>query len=200
MQSITEFISALSPFWIYTTILFFAWLENILPPVPSDLVIVFSGSLVTLNLIEPIPLIIFTTIGSSFGFFTMYLIGNKFGKAIVNNQFYKFISAETLDKIEKWFVKYGFSIIILNRFLSGTRAFISFAAGILHLHLPTTLFLATISSLIWNLILIYFGVALGTQWNNIGIYLTAYGQIITGVLLVIVVSYYAWQLFIKSKK
>lgn len=199
MEAFTEYIFSLEPFLIYLFMIFIAWIENIFPPVPSDLLIVFTGSLVTSNKISLIPSILFTTLGSSLGFLTMYMIGNKFGAVIVNNQYYKFISAEALNKIESWFIKHGLSIIILNRFLSGTRAFISFAAGFMHLHLPTTILFATISSLLWNSILIYFGYSLGSQWQIIGMYLSTYGQFVTGILLFVLVIYWAWKIFYKNK-
>ena len=178
----------------------FAWLENIFPPVPSDLLIVFCGSLISLQIISFIPAVIFATLGGTIGFFSMYFLGNKFGMAIVNNQYYKFVTAESLDKIEKWYVHYGFWIIILNRFLSGTRAFISFAAGLMHLHLPSTLSLSSISSLVWNILLLYFGISLGANWKSIGIYLSIYGQIITGIILFVLIVLIVRKLFFSKNK
>src|SRR6202008_4984466 len=87
--------------------------------------------------------------GSTVGFMIMYIFGRWFGKKILDAGKMPFINLDTLHKLERWFVKYGYWLIVGNRFLSGTRAVVSFFAGISGLNLLKTTILSFISSVCW---------------------------------------------------
>jgi membrane protein DedA with SNARE-associated domain len=137
--------------------------------------------------------------GSTLGFAVMYYLGLKFDKVIIDSDKFKFISRNAITKVESWFEKYGFWMIIANRFLSGTRAVISFFAGMSKLNFTITIILSAISSLIWNSILLGFGNAFGDNWQLIDKYLSLYGKIIFPIVILIVLSFIVYQ-FYKSKK
>ncbi|MEO8399769.1 MAG: VTT domain-containing protein, partial [Ignavibacteriaceae bacterium] len=128
-EDILKHISDLTPFWIYVALFFFSFVENVFPPSPSDLVIVIGGSLIAENAIHFLPTLILTTMGSVIGFMTLFYIGTQLDKKVVKAGKIKFISIASVEKVESWFIKYGFYIILANRFLPGTRSVISFFAG-----------------------------------------------------------------------
>ncbi|MCZ7555599.1 MAG: DedA family protein [Bacteroidia bacterium] len=199
MEEIVAFLSRIDVVWIYFALFFFAWLENIFPPSPSDVLIVAAGSIISLGEGSVLLTLLFATAGSTAGFVTMYSLGKSFGHRVLETGKIKFISPELVAKVHSWFGRYGFWVVIANRFLSGTRAVISFCAGIAEMHFGITVVLSALSALLWNAILIYAGYALGDNWKDIGEYLSTYSRVIT-VLLTLVVALWAVRAWWKWRK
>lgn len=189
LQSAINFLSHLEWYWVLGFALFITMLENIFPPSPSDSVLVFMGSLVGIGTIGFLPLLVFATIGSVLGFIIMFLLGSKFGERIVDSNKLAFINQKSMQKPEEWFRKYGYYLIIANRFLSGTRAVISFFAGLSDLDLKKTVILSTGSALVWNSILIYLGYVFGNNYEEILNYLGLYGKIIFPIIGLVIVIF-----------
>ncbi len=183
METIVTYLQQLSPIWVYVLIFFIAYLENLFPPSPSDVLLVAGGYLVGIEHIGFIQTLLIATVGSTTGFMTMYKIGDWFGLSIIEKNKIKFLPLESVHKVESWFRKYGYWLIIVNRFLSGTRAVIAFFAGMAEVKFVPTAILCFVSALIWNGILIYAGTLLGENWESIGIYLSTYSQIVTALLV-----------------
>jgi len=175
------------PLWIYVSLFFFSFIENIFPPSPSDVVIIVAGTLVSTDVISFIPTLLVTTIGSVSGFMTLFFIGTQVDKKIIEKGRFKFLSTEALTNAEKWFSKYGYWIILGNRFLSGTRAVISFFAGLSELNFKKTFLLALTSSFVWNLLIISLGVMFGNNVALVDSYLKTYSNIVLVVTIVLVV-------------
>jgi membrane protein DedA with SNARE-associated domain len=186
LENFLNSLSNLSDVWIYAAIFFIAYLENIFPPSPSDMVIIFGGSLAGIGRIDFLGAVGAATAGSTLGFITMFGIGHWFGVKILESGRLRFIPRESVDKVEAWFRKYGNWIIIVNRFLTGTRAVVSFFAGMSHMRLLTTTILCFLSALTWNTILVSGGKLLGQNWEKIGVYLATYSQTVTAVIIVVV--------------
>ncbi|HSR18319.1 MAG TPA: DedA family protein, partial [Ignavibacteriaceae bacterium] len=129
IEEILTHISNLNPFWIYVVLFLFSFIENVFPPSPSDVVVVIGGSLISKSAINFIPTLLVTTIGSVLGFMTLFYIGSMLDKKVLRAGKIKFISLDALDKAEQWFLKYGYFVILANRFMPGTRSVISFFAG-----------------------------------------------------------------------
>jgi membrane protein DedA with SNARE-associated domain len=185
---VNEFIHTLSqldPLWIYLTILIIAYIENLFPPAPSDILVVFGGALAAMGKGHFVLAILAGTIGGTLGFMTMFWIGKWFGRKILEQGKIKFVKLEQLHIVEKWFRHYGFWVIVGNRFLTGTRAVVSFFAGISELNFISTSLLSFISSLMWYSILVYLGNSLGHNWERIGEYLATYSYLITGIFIMI---------------
>jgi len=186
LEDFIQYLQTLSPFLIYVTVLSIAFIENIFPPFPSDVVVVFAGSLISLGQVGFVEILLLATAGSTVGFVVMYKIGNWFGDKILEQGRIKFIPVDAVKKVEAWFVKYGYWIIIANRFLAGTRAVVSFFAGLSELNLLKTTLLSFLSALVWNAILVSAGWYLGRHWERIGFYLNTYSQIVTGIIILVV--------------
>ena len=198
MEDFIFSLQSLDPLLIYLAVFLIAFVENVFPPSPSDLVIVFAGSLVGIEHLGFVPTLFATTAGSTLGFVAMYKIGDWFGDRVLEEGKIRFIPITAVKKVEAWFTRYGYWIIIANRFLAGTRAVVSFFAGMSELNLVTTTLLSFASALVWNSILLAGGYALGSNWQKIGIYLSTYSQIVTGVLIVVVLIFVARFLYQKN--
>lgn len=184
MDGIIEYIGSLNPFWVYMAVAGISYIENILPPFPSDIIVVAAGSLVGLGKIDFFPALFLATAGSTLGFITMYKLGDWFGARILEMGKIKFVPLENVHKVEAWFRKYGYWVIVANRFLAGTRAVVSFFAGISELVFWKTVLLSLLSALVWNAILLVAGKTLGENWAEIAVYLETYSKVVTLVVLV----------------
>jgi membrane protein DedA with SNARE-associated domain len=183
------FLQTLSPVLVLLVVFAIAFIENVFPPSPSDMVIVFSGSLVGIGRVGFTETLLAATAGSTLGFVLMYKIGDWFGVRILEQGKISFIPVESVRKVEDWFRRYGYWIIIANRFLAGTRAVVSFFAGMAEINLPLTTLLCFLSALAWNAILIGGGYALGNNWERIGFYLSTYSQVVIGIIVLAAIAY-----------
>ncbi|MDY0081919.1 MAG: DedA family protein [Ignavibacteriaceae bacterium] len=192
-------ISVLSPIWIYILLFAFAYVENLFPPSPSDTVIVIGGTLVGTNYLHFIPTLIFATGGSIAGFLTAFGIGWLLDKKIIHSGKLKFLNVQTIEKAETAFRKWGYYLIVANRFLPGTRAVISFFGGMSRLDVHKTMLLSSISSLLWNIILIYLGIVFGENVALVDKYLSTYSNIVVAVTIIIILAFII-NYFIKRKR
>lgn len=198
-ETILTQVSDLTPLWIYLTIFFFAYIENLFPPSPSDMIVVIGGSLVGTGTISFIPLFISATTGSLAGFLTAFIIGWQFDKKLVHAGKLKFVNVQSIEKVENAFRKWGYYLIVANRFLPGTRAVISFFAGMSRLNVNKTTILSLLSSALWNLILIYLGITFGKNIDLIDGYLKTYSTIIW-IIIAAAVIYFVLKYFISKRK
>lgn len=198
-EDILTQISTFSPFWIYTTLLFFAFIENVFPPSPSDVVLVVCGSLIATGAINYFLSLTFATIGSITGFMLMFYIGSTVDKKVIHSGKFKYIPVDSLNKVEAWFRKYGYFVIVANRFMPGTRAVISFFAGISNLEPKKTITLCFISALLWNAILLYLGFVFGDNVEMIDEYLDTYSNLVIAVTIMVIL-FFTIRYFIRKKK
>jgi membrane protein DedA with SNARE-associated domain len=198
MEEFVNYLAALNPIWIYCVAGGIAYIENVFPPLPSDVILVAAGSLAGLGRVDFILLLILSTMGSTTGFITMYKVGDWFGIRILEAGKFKYIPLEKVHKVEAWFKKYGYWVVIANRFLAGTRAVISFFTGMSELPLWRTTILSFLSSMLWNFILLFAGRELGKNWREISSYLVTYGKVVT-VIMMIVILIFAGRSYYKNR-
>ncbi len=199
-ESILDQISTYPPLWIYLVLSFFSFFENVFPPSPSDLVVLVGGTLVSTGVIHFIPTLILTTLGSIIGFMVLFFIGSAVDKKLIHSGKLRFISVESVDKVEAWFKKYGYWVILVNRFLPGTRSVISFFSGLSHLKVDKTILLAAISAFAWNAIILYLGIVFGDNVKMIDNYLSTYSNIVIAVTIVIILFLIVKNILLKKKK
>lgn len=181
----------LQPVWlIYITFTIIAYMENILPPIPGDMLVAFAGYLVAESILNPYAILSLTVVSSVIGFITMYYLGWTFGWDINEksrtSRWLSWINPLYINKALFWMDRYGLAIILLNRFLAGTRSVIAIAAGISKLKVSSTILASTISSLFWNSILIYGGFIVQSNWRIIGIYVSRYGTVILAIMVILI--------------
>jgi membrane protein DedA with SNARE-associated domain len=197
---IENIISQVDPIIAYLILFASAFVENTFPPIPGDTVTVIGAYLITTGKLSFTGVWLSTTSGSVIGFFTMYLIGSKLGKEFVSNEKRaKIFGFERIEKIEVWFAKYGYWVIVANRFLSGTRSVISLFAGIFKLNWVWVLILASISALVWNGLLMYAGYVLGVNWENITAIISQYNKIVIILTVLLVGGFLIYKYILKKR-
>lgn len=189
LESIIQTLSQLPPAGIFVVTFLVAYIENLFPPSPSDLILVFIGTLCGIGTITFLPTVAVATSGSVAGFATAYWIGREYGRTLIDRGWVPFITKSLLEKVDDWFEKYHGLIIVGNRFLAGTRAVISFAAGMTRLPFPRTAVYSTLSAFAWNSLLIWVGMLAGTRWREIDNILSTYGWVATGLIITIVIIF-----------
>lgn len=161
-----------------------ACIENLVPPIPGDTVTVFGGYLSGIGQLHPAGVVAATTAGNFAGFMLLYALGRRLGPAVLQWPHSRFLPADKMNLVSGWFSRYGYAVILANRFLSGARAIISICAGISGLRGGKVSLYCLISCLVWNLLLVSAGNAVGENWDRITTLLKRYNSVVL-VLLVI---------------
>lgn len=189
LEDLIAYLSQVDTVWIYVAVFAISYIENIFPPFPSDVVVVFAGSLVAIGTGSVALTLVLATAGSTLGFMSMYWIGDQFGDRVLETGKIPFISIDLVHRVESWFKRYGYWVVVGNRFLAGTRAVISFFTGLAELNLSVTTTLSAVSALFWNSILIYLGYVVGDNWRLIGDYLDTYSLVVT---IIVALAFAVW--------
>lgn len=192
IQQVVELTHTLPAFSIYLVFFSIAYIENILPPIPGDVLVAFGGYLAAEEIIGLVPVYLLTTFASVIGFMSMYAIGSHWGMQIKEKQqehwLIRLTDIRYVEKVQSWMSRWGQGVILANRFLAGTRSVISLTAGISHTSVNKTILSSTVSSLLWNAILLGSGWIVQKNWRVIGEYLAVYSRIILiGIAVFIVI-------------
>ena len=178
-------MKALSPVWAYLTLLIIAYGENVMPPIPGDVVVVFGGYLASRGQLHLGVVILLSTVGGAVGFMTMYAVGYKLGRAVRDPDRLRWFPQESFDRAQCWIEQYGYGVIAANRFLSGVRSVISLTAGMFRMEVIRTAGWCTASALVWTGLISYAGYAVGENWGLVVQYLRTYGRIVLTLLILL---------------
>lgn len=199
MQSFADWLQTLPPVGIYATLFLVAYVENLIPPFPGDVNVVIGGYLVGLGLIGFMPSVLYVSLGSALGFMTMYAVGKVLGDAIEDPNRLKWIPKGPMMKAKGWLQRWGYGVVAVNRFLSGTRAVITLLAGASDLKPVRTAVLSFVSAVAWYSLLVYGGYSVGANWESILPILAVYGRIIMGILMA-VLGFYVARWWLRTRK
>ena len=192
IEFIISFISRVG----YLGIFFLMVLESAMIPIPSEIIMPFSGFLVSAGKFGPILVVLAGSLGNLVGSILTYYFGLKVGRSfIIRYGKYIFFKKEHLEFTERLFQNYGDKISFVGRLLPVIRTYVSLPAGIGRTNFIKFVFYTLIGSLIWNSVLTFAGMQLGNNWKNIDRY-SIYLDIVT---ICIIVGFSAW-LVLKFKK
>ena len=192
-------LSSYDPLLIYGVILLIPFIENFFPPSPSDLLIVLAGSLIANGTINFFLALALSSVGSEVGFMMLYYIGSQTDKKIIHAGKLKFISQEAVAQADQWFLRYGYAIILFNRFLSGIRGVISFFAGLAGLNAKRTFIYSTMSAIAWNAVTLGIGIFFGHNLSSVDSFLSSYSYGIIAVTILVAV-FLLIKYFLKRKR
>ncbi|MFD1173781.1 DedA family protein [Oceanobacillus picturae] len=174
----------------YLGILLMMALENLFPPIPSEIVLPFGGFLTTYTNITVWGVVIAATIGSLLGAVILYWIGtlldvDRLERIIKRWGRIARIKVEDVHKADTWFDKYGYWTVLIGRMVPVVRSLISIPAGMSNMRFGLFMLFTVIGTLIWNSILITVGVILGESWHDITSFMDLYSDIVYFFLAVI---------------
>ena len=166
-------------------------LENLFPPIPSEVVLPLGGFTVAQGSLNFVSVFIWATIGSVVGAYILYGIGAWLGadrlRAIADWMW--LVKASDVDKSLAWFDKYGRPSILFGRLIPGIRSLISIPAGLDRMNLLTFGLWTTLGSAVWNFILIFLGFKLGENWEAVTGYIDQYSKVVYVILLLILLGF-----------
>ncbi len=201
-QLIEQLIGVLQtlPWWGVLLFTFgISFVENIFPPSPSDVILVFIGSMIGLGIVDFPTTLVSATLGSIVGFATMFRLGRRVDRTVVESGRYRFVPQGAIHKVEAWFNRWGYWVIVVNRFLSGTRAVIAFLAGMSSMSLQKSVIYAGLSAALWNALILIAGMQLGKNWRQLDHYLTQYSTAVLVLLASVVVFFLVRKALSRSK-
>ena len=182
-------------------------IENIFPPIPSEVILVFGGFMTTYTSLNIPIMILAATLGSLLGAIVLYYIGKIFNKErlkrIISGKIGKVLrlKASDIEKADKWFDTKGNKTVFFCRFIPIVRSLISIPAGMSEMPMQKFLLYTISGSLIWNTVLIIVGSIVGDKWETIVGYLDNFSHIILIILVIIfVVALYYWFVIRKKKQ
>ncbi len=172
---------------------FAMFLESFFAPIPSEIILPFSGFVASRGELNIWVVIIVATVAAYVGSLPFYLVGRWGEKSVMNflGKYgkYLFISKKDLDKGFQAFEEYGNGIVLVGRLIPIVRTVISFPAGVSKMKFWIFTLFTFIGTGIWSTILAMAGYLLGSQWEVVSEYVGKYEKIIIIVLLIAVVLY-----------
>ena len=145
-------------------------LEVIVPPIPSEAILLLTGFNVALERFGFIEALIATTIGSLVGATLLYFLGFAFTEDRLEKivgKYGKFVGLplKDLKKTMNWFRRYGSALVLFGRMIPIIRSLVSIPAGLVKMNLGKFYFFTSIGALAWNSIWISIGFNLGENWQ-----------------------------------
>ena len=185
----------------YLGIMLLVALENVFPPIPSEVILAFGGFMTTYTSLHVVGVIISATIGSVVGAIILYFIGKLLNKerliSIVSGKVGKILrlKPKDIEKADKWFDERGNVVVFFCRFVPIVRSLISIPAGMSDMPIRSFLLFTTIGTLIWNTVLVILGSKMGENWTKIVDFISEYASITLVVLVIGFIAFVAWFYF-----
>lgn len=190
----------------YFGVAFLIALENIFPPIPSEVILTLGGFMTSYTKMTVIGVIIFSTIGSIFGALILYYIGTLLSirklKRIVSSKPGRLLGLkeEDIDKTCSWFDNKGNKTVFFCRFIPVIRSLISIPAGITHMKIKPFIIFTLFGSLIWNSVLVILGRVLGSKWKLIVNFMNKYSSVCIILLCICATLFLSYKIYNRKKK
>ena len=172
-------------------------IENIFPPIPSEVILTFSGFMTTQSDMNIWFVIAYATLGSVIGAIALYGIGrllsperlgwliDKWGRVLR-------VKRQDIQKAENWFNIKGSLTVFFCRFIPIVRSLISIPAGMTKMSMGKFILYTVFGTVIWNTVLVCLGSYTGSNWENIVNYVKMYSEIVLIVLAAAVICFVIW--------
>ena len=179
----------------YLTICLAMFLENIIPPIPSEIIMPLGGFFVYQQKLNFYILVFWGLLGTILGSLPWYYLGRLVNEKRLSNFLdkkgkYLGITSDDLTKSKRWFDKYGVSLVFWGRLVPGVRTLISVPAGIELMPFRKFLIWTTFGSLIWVALLTYAGYLFGENYPIIETYLDQIKFFVKPILILIFLYFF----------
>ena len=190
-----DFIISIMNQFGYFGIFFLIFIENVFPPIPSEVVLLFGGFMTTYTKLNIFLMIVFSTLGSVAGAIVLYYVGKILNKErlkkIVSGKIGKVLrlKASDIEKADHWFDTKGNKTVFFCRFIPVVRSLISIPAGMSEMAMGKFLLYTTVGSAIWNSVLLIVGNKVGENWESILGIMDQYSHIVLILLIVLFIAF-----------
>ncbi len=183
------------------------FLENLFPPIPSELIMPFAGFTATdpNSKIQVVPAIAAGVVGTILGAIPWYYAGLLLGQQrlqLLASRYGKWIgiSGEDIEKSTNWFQKHGSKAVLFGRLVPGIRTLISIPAGISKMPVVPFFIYSTIGTIAWVTLLTYAGYFLGKNYKLVEDYIDVITKVVVFGVLLAIASFIGYRLWKRSRK
>lgn len=181
-------------------------IENLFPPIPSEVILTFGGFMTTFTRMNILGVVLSSTFGSVLGAILLYQLGfflspERFSR-LINGHIGKLLhfKEEDIQSSISWFNSKGNYTVFFCRFIPIVRSLISIPAGMARMEMGSFLTMTVAGSLIWNFILVTLGAMAGISWQKVVLYMDTYSHVASAVIGVGVLLGILWWIRNKCKK
>lgn len=193
----------------YAGVVFLMFLENLFPPIPSEVVMPLSGFAAAQGELSIVGVIVAGTAGSVLGALFWYYVARWLGEDRLKGWTRRYgrwitLGPRDVDKADDWFDRYGGWVVFFGRVVPTVRTLVAIPAGLFEMNLWLYLLLTTVGSAIWTAALALVGFWLGSNWKTVGTYIDPVSYAIIAAIVVLyiyrVVTFDASESGIRSEK
>jgi membrane protein DedA with SNARE-associated domain len=193
LRSLLDRLLAASDLIVYLVLGVMAALENVFPPVPSDVVVLFGAVLAGRGQVDPVTVFLVVWVSNVGGALLVYLLGRRYGPGFFAGRVGRTILRPgQLTALGAFYVRFGFGVIFVSRFLPMFRAVVPAFAGIAGLGFFRTAIPIAAASAIWYGLLVYLGVKFGSNFEAVLATLRSSGRWSAGVAAGAVLLLLVW--------
>lgn len=190
LSSLTNFIIQTISNSGYLGVFFLMVAESALIPIPSEVIMPFSGYLVSTGKFSIVPVILAGSVGNLVGSLIAYAVGMYLGRGFVLRYGkYVLLKKSHLELAESYFKKYGDRSTFISRLLPAIRTYVSLPAGVAKMNLKRFVAFTFIGSVIWNTALTFIGLKLGQEWESIRKYSNYFDVLVIAIVVIAIVVY-----------
>ncbi len=188
---VTEFMEHFG----YLSVFFLIMIENMFPPIPSEVILTFGGFMTTYTKMSVWGVIFCATAGSVAGAEILYGIGYLINQGTIEKIVNRWghllrLKVEDIHRARWWFQRYGYRAVFFCRMIPLIRSLISLPAGMSGMNKGYFLLWTVAGTLIWNTVLVYSGAWLAESWQDILGFIKLYSNIVYIILFVAVAAFF----------
>lgn len=178
---------------VYLLLGVFAALENLVPPVPADVVVLFGGFLAGQGVVDAFAVFLVVWSANVCGALAVYLLGRRYGASFFSGRWGRLLlKPRQLRSLSDFYGRYGLRVIFLSRFLPMFRAVVPVFAGISKVGFWRTALPLALASAIWYGAIVYVGAVAGRNWESIIASLEGASRWLWGASLILLAIVFVW--------
>ncbi len=172
----------------YLGVCFLIAVENLFPPIPSEVILTFGGFMTTYTRLTVPGVVVFSTLGSTIGALLLYRVGLALTpdklEAIARKKWFRRLGfeKEDVEHTLHWFNKHGKKAVLIGRCIPIIRSLVSVPAGMAEMNYPLFLLYTIVGSTVWNILLVCAGAMLGNSWETALFYMERYSAVVRVLL------------------
>lgn len=178
-----EWITMLIQEYGYISLFILMIVENVFPPIPSEVILTFAGFMTSMTYLTVLGVIIVGSCGSFLGGLILYYLGRLLTptrlESLLNSRLAKRLHFHQADiqKTQNWFLKHGKKAVFFGRLVPMIRSLISIPAGMAQMPVISYSLYTLLGTLLWDTILVLGGTYLGQQWDFISTLMSEYDMV-----------------------
>jgi len=185
MEAYFQTIAVDNNLLVYSILFTFIFLENTLPFIPGDGILILAAYLSGRGILIPLVSLGITILGSAAGFLFAFALSRYWGREYFEHKNYRFMPAQRMAKIDHYFQRFGAWLLTLSRLIPGSRLLTALTAGFSNISYPKALIFTTGGIVLWNGAIFTLGNILGQHWATIKLYLASYNKLATIIIIII---------------